>query len=237
MNPDLVAVTDEFVVVNKPSGMLTHPAPAMHYAHDAVALTDYLVAQFPEMAHVGDEPKERPGLVHRLDREASGLIVAARTKKSFENLKRQFQERTIEKEYLALVYGRVTRDYGEINFSIGRGADGRMAARSAEDENSREAHTEFFVERRFTNATLLRVRIHSGRTHQIRVHLFALQHPVVGDTLYRPKKIAKSFPQPSRLFLHAAHLSFLDMIGGRHTFDAPLPPELQQYVQRLRAVA
>lgn len=234
MTVQLVAATDEFVVVNKPSGMLTHPVDEKE---DSTALTHWLVQQFPEIARVGDEPALRPGLVHRLDREASGLLVVARTQKSFENLKRQFIERTIEKEYLALVHGRVVRDHGEINFSIGRGRDGRMAARPSDDEDSREARTEFFVERRFTNATLLRVRIHSGRTHQIRVHLFAIQHPVVGDPLYAPRKIAKSFPPAPRLFLHATHLSFVDTRGERQTFDAPMPPEFEMYMQQLRIVA
>lgn len=232
MTPELLAVTDEFIVVNKPAGMLTHPTAGSNEP----ALTDWLCEKFPELRGVGDEPDERPGLVHRLDRDASGALVVARTPAAFALLKNQFQQRTIKKEYLVLVYGRVARDFGEINFPIGRGADGRMAARPQDHEGSREAHTEYEVVERFTNVTLLRVRIHTGRTHQIRVHLFAIQHPVVGDTVYKPRLIAKSFPLPPRLFLHAARLTFVDGAHTTHTYEPPLPAELQKYLKEFKPV-
>lgn len=234
--PQIVARTDEFAVLEKPAGLLVHRAESSPVES---TLADWVVAQFPSARGVGDEPAVRPGIVHRLDREASGLLVVALTQESFENLKRQFAERTTQKEYLVLVHGRMVRDHGDVKLPISRAAHGgRMAAHASgsDIEDVREAHTEFSVERRFTNATLLRVRIHSGRTHQIRVHMFALGHAVVGDPLYRPKKIGKAFPQPPRLFLHAARLAFSDSAGERHDFVSALPSDLAQFLLQLKSV-
>ncbi|OGH62317.1 MAG: hypothetical protein A2848_03505 [Candidatus Magasanikbacteria bacterium RIFCSPHIGHO2_01_FULL_50_8] len=232
--PELIDRADDFIVINKPAGLLVHPADS---SPDEWTLVDWLKEKFPEVADVGDDPTVRPGIVHRLDRDASGLLVVALTQPSFEHLKNQFQSREIEKEYLVLVHGRVERDFGEITLPISRAAHGgRMAAHAIGTADANEAHTEFSVERRFTNATLLRVRIHTGRTHQIRVHLFSMQHPVVGDELYTAKKIGKAFPVAPRLFLHAARLAFTDTQGVRRDYAAPLPPVLSEYLLQLKAV-
>ena len=237
--PDIIEQTDDYVVIVKPAGLLVHPADS---SPDEPTLVDWLVEKFPQIKTVGDEPELRPGIVHRLDREASGLMVIALNQKTFDALKMQFQDRTIEKEYLVLVHGKMIREFGEINLPIGRmSRGGRMAAHSSNYEEGNEARTEYFVEKRFSTTTLLRVHIHTGRTHQIRVHMFSLQHPVVGDTLYPLKKfgktkMGKAFPLPPRLCLHAARLVFTDKTGARKEFLAELPPDFANYLTQFKAV-
>ena len=237
--PDIIEQTDDYVVIVKPAGLLVHPADS---SPDEPTLVDWLVEKFPQIKTVGDEPELRPGIVHRLDREASGLMVIALNQKTFDALKVQFQDRTIEKEYLVLVHGKMLREFGEINLPIGRmSRGGRMAAHSSNYEEGNEARTEYFVEKRFSTTTLLRVHIHTGRTHQIRVHMFSLQHPVVGDTLYPLKKfgktkMGKAFPLPPRLCLHAARLVFTDKAGVRKEFLAELPPDFANYLTQFKAV-
>ena len=237
--PDIIEQTDDYVVIVKPAGLLVHPADS---SLDEPTLVDWLVEKFPQIKTVGDEPELRPGIVHRLDREASGLMVIALNQKTFDALKMQFQDRTIEKEYLVLVHGKMLREFGEINLPIGRmSRGGRMAAHSSNYEEGSEARTEYFVEKRFSTTTLLRVHIHTGRTHQIRVHMFSLQHPVVGDTLYPLKKfgktkMGKAFPLPPRLCLHAARLVFTDKTGARKEFLAELPPDFANYLTQFKAV-
>lgn len=239
LEPDIIEQTDDYVVIVKPAGLLVHPADS---SPDEPSLTDWLVKKFPQIKTVGDDPELRPGIVHRLDREASGLMVIALNQKTFDALKVQFQERTIEKEYLVLVHGKMLRDFGEINLPISRvSRGGRMAAHSSNYEDGNEARTEYFVEKRFSTTTLLRVHILTGRTHQIRVHMFSLQHPVVGDTLYPLKKfgktkMGKAFPVPPRLCLHAARLAFTDSAGVRKEYLAELPPDFAHYLTQFKAV-
>lgn len=239
LEPDIIEQTDDYVVIVKPAGLLVHPADS---SPDEPTLVDWLVKKFPQIKTVGDEPELRPGIVHRLDREASGLMVIALNQKTFDALKAQFQDRTIEKEYLVLVHGKMLRDFGEINLPISRmSRGGRMAAHSSNYEDGNEARTEYFVEKRFSTTTLLRVHIHTGRTHQIRVHMFSLQHPVVGDTLYPLKKfgktkMGKAFPLPPRLCLHAARLAFTDNAGVRKEFFAELPQDFAHYLTQFKAV-
>lgn len=232
--PTIIAATDDFVVLNKPHGLLVHEAES---APDEKTLVDWLLKKFPKIKKVGDEPKVRPGIVHRLDREASGLLLVALTPAMFEHLKNQFQEHTITKEYLVLVHGKVKNDWGEIKLPIMRQSHaGRMAARPVGNEEAKEAHTEYYVEQRFGSTTLLRVILHTGRTHQIRVHFYALGHPVVGDTLYEKRLHAKTFPVPPRLFLHAARLGFDDLQNQHQEFTVELPPELADYLKNFKKI-
>lgn len=234
LQPEIIERTPEYVVVSKPAGLLVHPADS---SPGEYTMADWLLETFPEVAVVGDEPGMRPGIMHRLDREASGLMVIALTQPSFESLKLQFQEREITKEYLVLVHGQVKNDYGEINLPISRATrGGRMAAHGTGNVEANEARTEYFIERRFGNVTLLRVHILTGRTHQIRVHMFALQHPVVGDSLYSVKKVGKSFPTAPRLFLHSAKLGFTALNGERKEYSLPLPPELSAYLTQFKTI-
>lgn len=236
---EVVADAPEYVVVNKPTGVLVHPTEA----NEPLTLTRWLAEMYPEIAGVGDDPV-RPGIVHRLDREASGLMVIAKNQAMFDFLKEQFQNRTVQKEYIVLVHEVMERDHGTIDFPIDRASEGRMAARPKIDplslrhvrfnQGGKEALTEYDVIKRFTRFSLLRVRIHTGRTHQIRVHMLAMNHPVVGDTLYMNRKLnLKRDKELGRLFLHAEKLCFDTRGGERVCFTAPLPENLQAFVSEL----
>jgi 23S rRNA pseudouridine1911/1915/1917 synthase len=198
-----------------------------------------LLKKYPELKTVGEDPV-RPGIVHRLDKEASGLLVIARTQPMFELLKEQFKNRTIEKEYMVLVHGRVAKDEDTISFPIARSESfDRMAAipkleRGQPTSEGKEALTEFLVEQRFVNFTLLRVKIHTGRMHQIRAHFLAYNHPVVGDPLYFQKKRKNTWDKKlGRLFLHCTKLAFKDLNDEQKEFTSPLPKELETFLSSL----
>ena len=233
--PKVVAETKDYIVIDKPSGLLVHPTQA----NKKNTLVNWLIKNYPEVKKIGDDPDVRPGIVHRLDKEASGLMVIARTQKMFNHLKQQFKDRTMEKEYYALVHDKVEREWDEIKFPIARsGNTDRMAARpiteqgAAEDEKN--AHTEFIAERHFINFSLLRVILHTGRMHQIRVHMLAYNHPLVGDPLYFQRKRRRTWDEKlGRLFLHATKLGFKNLAGENQTFESPLPKELSSFLALL----
>ncbi len=234
IEPDIVAETKDYVVLNKPAGLLVHPT----MANEKNTLVHWLVKKYPAIKKVGDDPAVRPGIVHRLDKEASGLMVVARTQKMFEHLKEQFKNRSIQKEYFALAHGKVAKDWDDIKFHIARGENiDRMAARPNIGEpadGEKEAHTEFLVEKRFVNCTLLRVILHTGRMHQIRVHMLAYNHLLLGDPLYFQKKRNKNLDEKcGRLFLHSISLAFLDLEGDRRSFESTLPEQLQNFLLTL----
>jgi len=235
---EIISENKDYLVVNKPAGMLTHPTPNASVASEA--LSDILVKKYPEIKKVGDNKKLRPGIVHRLDKEASGLLVVARTQKMFNHLKLQFKNRKIEKEYLVLAHGKVNKDCDTINFPIARTKNSDKMASIPQTkyglshDDGKEAITEFDVEKRFANSTLLRVKIHTGRTHQIRVHLLAYNHPVVGDPLYFQKKQKRKFDEKcGGLFLHCVKLGFEDLGGKKRIFEAELPTELNDFLNTL----
>lgn len=228
-----VAVIDEtndFLVIEKPSGLLVHPAPSQK----ASTLIDFLLKHAPKIKGVGDA-KERPGIVHRLDREASGLMVVAKNKKAFEHLKKQFQEHAVKKEYLALVYGKPSKDFDVIAAPIGRKkGKGRMSARAQAQEGDKEALSRYDVIERFPHAALVRVATETGRMHQVRVHMKSIGHPLVGDELYATAKHETTSLRGTRLFLHAAALGFRDMEGVWREYRSELPPELASIIQTLK---
>jgi 23S rRNA pseudouridine1911/1915/1917 synthase len=237
-NVQIVYENREFIVVNKPAGLIVHGAPHIK----GPTLADWLVRKFPEIKKVGED-KTRPGIMHRLDKDVSGLLVVARTNESFANLKKQFQKREVEKIYTALVYGAVAKDNDKINFSLKRAAGGHRQAAIPEGyhfkENFmelREAFTEFEVLRKFINYTLLAVKIKSGRKHQIRVHLFAYGYPLVGDNLYSTKKTRELNRKNDlgRIFLVSSRLSFTDLGGKKQSFSVGLPPELEDFLSRIK---
>ncbi len=234
-NLKIIAATDDYIVIDKPTGLLTHPT----LANEPNSVASFLVKKYPELKNVGDDPV-RPGIVHRLDKEASGLLVVARTPAMFEHLKNQFKNRSIGKEYTVLAHGKVAKDWDEIKFRISRGdTNERMAAqptlvRGEASTLGKEALTEFLVDKRFVNFTLLKVTIHTGRMHQIRVHLLAYNHPVVGDPLYKQKKRKSIWDAKlGRLFLHCNRLSFVDLNGETQEFNSALPPELSAFLTTL----
>ncbi len=242
MKLSLLAEETDFLVVDKPAGLLVHPTNQ----ETGSTLVDFLLSDYPSLKSIGENP-ERPGIVHRLDREVSGLMVIPKTQVMFVHLKKQFAEHQVKKEYLALVHGRLPKEEGEINFVIARSRrGGRMAARPPSQEG-REARTRYEVEQRFPQATLARVFPETGRTHQIRAHFHALGHPLVGDRLYRLKKQRRKELQKyksetiqklgsleiPRLMLHATKLSFLDLAGQVRDFTSPLPPEFKKFLDQL----
>lgn len=233
--PQIIADTPDYIVINKPTGMLSHPT----MAKETNTVADFVTKKYPKIKKVGDDPI-RPGIVHRLDKEASGLMVIAKTTKMFNSLKDQFKNRTIEKEYLALAHGKVARDWGEINFPITRSETSeRMAAipnSSLQNiPDAKEAKTEFLVEKKFVNFTLLRIKIYTGRMHQIRVHLLAYNHPIAGDPLYFQKKQKRNWDEKlGQLFLHSAKLGFTDLDSQKQTFELPLPTDLSDFLKLLK---
>lgn len=207
MEPKVILKKKEFLVLEKPAGLLMHGLPNKKMEEPTVA--DWLRKNYPETARVGDEPDVRPGMVHRLDRDTSGVLVVARTPESFAQLKKLFEERKIRKTYLALVRGCPERERGVIAKPLGiRSGTTKRSVRSK--KMSKEAVTEYRILEQAADeegfkSSLLEVRPHTGRTHQIRVHLTSIGHPILGDPLYGPRV------QPGwarRLMLHAVSLEF-----------------------------
>jgi len=217
---------DYLLVVDKPAGMVTHPAPG----HTSGTLVNALLAHAPALAGVGD--RARPGIVHRLDKDTSGLLVVAKDLATHAALAQQMKDRAMVKRYLALVEGAMPTAEGVIDAPIGR--DPRQRLRMgllSVSSGGREARTRFRTLEEHGGRSLLEVQLETGRTHQIRVHLAAVHHPVVGDPVYgRAQR-----PLPPRQFLHAAHLEFRHPTTGEWlTFDAPLPDDLASFLATWR---
>ena len=215
-----IAFADEdVIVVDKPADLVVHPGNG----HETGTLVHGLLAQFPDMADVG-EP-DRPGIVHRLDKGTSGLLVVARSREAYESLVEQLSRRTVTRAYVALVWGGVSADAGLIDAPLARSE--QDPTRIAVSHTGREARTRYTVIDRFTEptaATQLECRLETGRTHQIRVHLQAIGHPVVGDDRYGGLRRGVQVERP---FLHAVHLAFVHPASGETmAFDSPLPADL-----------
>lgn len=216
---------DDLIALNKQAGLVVHPAPG----HDAGTLVNALLHHVKDLSGVGGE--SRPGIVHRLDKGTSGVMVVAKHDQAHRELSRQFHDREVEKEYVALVWGLV-QQRRRINASIGRDPKHRQRM-STRATRARDAVTRVTWARDLEGLTLLRVAIATGRTHQIRVHLSAIGHPVVGDALYGGvhRRVPHRFRAVQRLtrpFLHAERLAFTHpRTGERLTFTAPLPADLE----------
>jgi len=228
--PLILDEDDNYLVVNKPAGWVVHGGPGIH--EDTLA--DWAVARDPRIGDVGDQPSVRPGIVHRLDRDVSGVMVIAKTQSAFADLKIQFQAHRVTKKYIALVYGFLTKETGKIDFAIARKPDhsGLMVARPRSTEG-KNAETHFRVLKTLKGMSLVQVETLTGRTHQIRVHFKAIGHALVGDKLYRQRKLRIDKTSPPRLCLHAAILRFSDLSGRERKYEAPLPVDLQQFFSRL----
>lgn len=225
-NLEIIYEDKNFLVINKPAGLLVHPTPGQKEK----TLVNQLLYYFPALKDVGED-KMRPGLVHRLDRDVSGLMVIAKNQTAFLALKKQFQTRKIKKEYLALVYGRVNREEGVIDFPMARSKAGLFVARPKNQEGE-EAITHYKVIKYLKNYTLLQIRTLTGRTHQIRVHLKALGYPIVGDQLYKNRKLKEKI-KLERIFLHATFLGFFDLEDKWREFKKEMPSELEKVMGEL----
>ena len=227
---DVVWEDEYIIVINKPPRMVVYPAAG----HKRGTLLNALISKCRKLASAG--APLRPGVVHRLDKDTSGLILFAKDNKAYLNLIKQFKERKVEKNYLALLYGNLKTDRGEISAAIGR-SDSDRKKMSIKTKKGREAVTLFEVVKRFNPATLAKIRIITGRTHQIRVHFSASGHPVLGDSTYGKKifiKIAQKTINFSRQMLHAYSLKLQHPVNGRALeFTAPMPEDMEKAIEEI----
>jgi 23S rRNA pseudouridine1911/1915/1917 synthase len=253
---DVIYEDDDLAVVNKPAGMMVHAGAGQNDdVRNRGTLVNALLYRFKRLSSTGGDL--RPGIVHRLDKNTSGLIVVAKNDRAHAALAEMFSSHRIKKTYIALVQGTVERERGTINAAVGRDPLRRTRMTTHPLENARTAVSHYEVVRRLSNRfgkfTLIRVRIETGRTHQIRVHMASIGYPVVGDTLYggpgqltdqaasqvAVSKAARRNAEPERLrlgrnFLHAAQLEFAHPITGKLLqLEAPLPAELETFLSRL----
>ncbi len=229
---EVLYAAEEVAVVNKPAGMIVHPGAAA----SAGTLVSALLHRFGKLSAVGGPL--RPGIVHRLDKGTSGALLVARSDAAHRSLVEQFRERRIKKTYLALLHGKIKGQSGRIELPVARDLHrrSRMTARRRE---GRPARTDWRVRMRLDSFTLVEADLHTGRTHQLRVHFSALGHPVVGDTLYGAPRVARvgpvTLPPLGRNFLHAARIRFVHPRSGKPVeVRAPLPPELRGYLRQLQ---
>ncbi len=232
---DIVYEDDDLVVVNKPAGMVTHVGAGVKSG----TLVNALLHHVRTLSQTGGDL--RPGIVHRLDRMTSGLVIAAKNDFAHRKLAEQFKAREIHKTYLALVHGCVPADRGEIRRPVGRDPRRRVRMRAG-GVHPREAETAYRVMRRFEHFTLVEAEPRTGRTHQLRVHFSSLGHPVVGDTMYgAPARLQLEGTEEKTLarnFLHAAAVEFRHPRSGEAVrLEAPLPRELQDFLARLTTPA
>jgi len=239
---------EDYLVINKPAGLIVHPAHDLEEEN----LASLLIKQYPEIKKVGEDPL-RPGIVHRLDKEVSGVMLVIRQQKAFDYFKKQFQARKIYKEYESIVHGAIIKDEARINFPITRAKSGhKMAAlplpkktdqtkaTNREEGNekarlsSKDAITDFKVEKKWPHISLVKVHILTGRTHQIRVHLAAYGYPILGDNLYGTAKSIRRNTKMnlSRIFLFAKKLSFIDNHGEQKTFAIDRPEEIENFLKK-----
>ena len=226
LEPKVIYETEDFLAVDKPAGLQVHGAK-IHKGSAARAaeptLVDWLVKTYPQAASVGDDPALRPGIVHRLDKGTSGVMLIAKTQAGFAYLKSLFQKHEVTKTYVALVRGVPKEKEGTIDAPIGI-VNGTLKRSTRSSKMRKEAVTTYSVIKTVTlgneKYALLKVNPLTGRTHQIRVHLASIGHPVAGDRLYGPKK-----PDAPRLMLHAAAIAFAPVPGSRITLEAALPKE------------
>ncbi len=233
---DIVYEDADLLILNKAAGMVVHPAPG----HSNDTLVNALLARYPELqtSEEGEGQGEvvRPGIVHRLDKDTSGLLIVAKNPRTQAALIEQMKEHRITKRYLALVEGIVALDQGSIDAPIGRNPRHRQQM-AITTIGSREARTHFRVLRRFKRHTLLLLQLETGRTHQIRVHLKAIGHPVVGDLTYGSTHAHRE-PILNRQFLHAYQLIFTHpTTGATLELEAPLPPDLQNVLDRFEELS
>jgi len=230
---EVVFEDDHLIVINKPAGLVVHPAAGIHSG----TLANALAYHFQQLSNAGSI---RPGIVHRLDKDTSGLLVVAKTEAGHENLSDQFRAREVFKSYVALVYGVLKQESGRIEQPIAR--DPRNRTRMAIVPGGRGALSLYKVRRSYNSFTLLDVELKTGRTHQIRVHLSWLKHPVVGDELYaggrdnniQDAQLRARIRKLKRQFLHAEQLAFRHPhTGERLRFVAPLPAELADLLENL----
>ncbi len=230
INPKIIFENENYIIINKPSGILVHPTNK----EENNTIANWLLEKFPNLIKVGDNPI-RPGIVHRLDKEVSGLMIIALNQKYFNLLKKQFQNRSIKKEYTALIYGKLINNNGEIKTPLERDKKTGLMKAQTVKETGKEAYTIYEVIKKYINYTLVKVQIKTGRMHQIRAHFYSIGHAVVGDKLYKTKDIRKKKKILSnRIFLHADFLSFKDHQNNIQKYILSLPKELKEILKNIK---
>ena len=240
MDLDVLYEDADIIVINKAAGVVVHPAAG----HATGTLVNGLLHHCPDLKGIGGE--KRPGIVHRLDKDTSGVLIVAKNDLAHHSLSRQFKNRTIKKRYAALIAGIPARDSGRIELPVGRHPQDRKKMTTL-NPAGRRAVTLWRVERRFAGAALLEIDLETGRTHQIRVHCQAMGHPIIGDRVYgktrQVQALTKSFPQTysiirsvKRQMLHARQVTCQHpRTGEMLTIAAPIPPDITSVIERLCA--
>lgn len=239
---DILFEDRDIIIVNKKAGMVVHPAPG----HMRGTLANALLYHCPDIEGTGGEA--RPGIVHRLDKDTSGVIVVAKNQNAHIKLSSLFESRTIYKEYLTVVYGEVPSESGKIELPIGRHPTDRTKMAVVEGSKGRPAETHWTVQERFEGVTVLSVVLKTGRTHQIRVHCASMRHPIVGDLVYGSSKALRPFQKKPDVFnllnvaerqmLHAHRMEFVHPVSGEiMSFTAPLPEDMSHLLNGLRQAA
>ncbi len=229
MDIEIVYECADYVVVNKPSGITVHPDTNYHDN----TLIQQLLKKYPEIQNI-DPASDRPGIVQRLDKNVSGLMVVARHKKMFDFLKQQLSEHKVYKEYTALVHGNFHNNHGKIEANIERSKkSGKMLVKRTE-QTGKKSITEYFVTKQYNYFTLLKIIIKTGRTHQIRTIMRSLDHPIVGDPIYNKKNV-KAKIDISRPFLHASGLKFINLENKIVEYNQKLPSSLQSILDSMKS--
>lgn len=234
---DIIYEDNDILVIDKPAGILVHSDKK----DMGISLVDLILKKYPYLKNVG-ENIERPAIIHRLDKETSGILAVAKNQKAYEFFKNQFLKREVVKKYLALIEGRISQKKGIIRTFVGKDRNApifQKAVKKAEEKkvfNPKEAITRYKILKRLKNKldndfTLLEVEPKTGRTHQIRIHFQYLKKPIVGDLKYGAKEKIDS-----RIFLHAYFLKIMMLNGEEKEFSVSLPPELDSYLNKLKSV-
>ncbi|MDP3954173.1 MAG: RluA family pseudouridine synthase, partial [bacterium] len=235
MEPKIIYQDDDILIINKPSGLITHQK---NVDDDQPSVVDWAIKNYPELKNVGDffnasgKPVARAGIVHRLDKDTSGLLLIAKNNKAFYYLQELFKNRGVQKTYLALVHGKLKNKSGTISSPLGRIGTKRttqITGKKLIDEKT--AETDYKMAKEYKDYSLVELAPKTGRTHQLRVHLKSLNHPIVCDSIYGDIKSCP--PELGRLFLHAQKLSFISPSGESISVEADLPPNLSSFIESL----
>ena len=225
---DIVYEDDDLLVVNKPKGMVVHPAPGNSDGTLVNALLYHCKGSLSGIIGVS-----RPGIVHRIDKDTSGLLIVAKNDTAHIHLAEQIKEHSFTREYLAICYGNVKQENGLVSAPIGRDPKNRQRM-AVVYKNSKSAVTHYEVVERFEGFTMMRFRLHTGRTHQIRVHMSSIGHPIAGDPIYGPKKVITELEGQC---LHAGKIGFIHPKSGNYLeFEAELPQYFNKFKAKLKAL-
>ncbi len=230
MDLDIQFEDDSIIVVNKPAGMVVHPAPG----NKTGTLVNGLLFHYPKIKNVGDDLL-RSGIVHRLDKDTSGLIVIAKTNDALVNLQNEFKLRNVNKQYLAIVSGKLSEREGKIELPIGRHPVKRKLM-AVNHDTGKSALTFWKVVDQFESASYVEVVLKTGRTHQIRVHFYAIDHPLIGDQVYQPRRLRREKSIAQRQMLHSWKLGFYHpILNEKVSFEAPPPDDFNQVLLKLES--